>query len=405
VRALLADRTVVTVIALSFVMMFGFGVVVPVLPLFARSFGVDYAGAGLIISSFGLARLVADVFAGPIIDRVGERPAGAGGLALLSLGALMTGMAPNYPAAVVAWGAGGVGSAVVFAAQYSYLLKSVPRHRMARTLGIFYGAFNVGIVAGGFTGGIVARVFDLAAPLFLYSMISAGAAVLYWWSLRRPRPAEPSAEPEPESERAPWVRHAGGVVAELLRVPGFATAVLLNFAYMWMVAAIFDTLVPLFGHDELGMTTTAIGGVFAVATATEFFVLYPVGGLADRFGRKAVLIPSLAGLALSGAALGWSSSVTSFAIMLAVFGIFSGAAGVPPAAVLSDVVPEARSGTAVGTFRFAGDLSFLFAPFATGLVVGTIGFRAGFLLAVLPSVIALGFVLRTEETLRHDESA
>ena len=91
----------------------------------------------------------------------------------------------------------------------------------------------------------------------------------------------------------------------LLRTPGLLTVAVANLAYMWMVAAVFDTLVPLFAQDELGMSTVGIGVVFAVALAAEFAVLYPAGAAADRHGRRAVLVPALAALA---AATGISAS-------------------------------------------------------------------------------------------------
>ena len=53
----------------AFVLMAGFGVVAPILPLFARSFGVGYAAAGGMISAFAAARLAFDLVAGPLIDR------------------------------------------------------------------------------------------------------------------------------------------------------------------------------------------------------------------------------------------------------------------------------------------------------------------------------------------------
>ena len=57
-----------------------------------------------------------------------------------------------------------------------------------------------------------------------------------------------------------------------------------------------------------------------------------------------------------------ASSVSALAILMGAIGFASGFAGVPPAAVLSDVVPESSSGLGVGTYRFAGDLAAVFGP-------------------------------------------
>jgi AAHS family cis,cis-muconate transporter-like MFS transporter len=81
----------------------------------------------------------------------------------------------------------------------------------------------------------------------------------------------------------------------------------------------------------------------------------------------------------------------------------SGTAGVPPGAMLSDVAPTQASGTAVGVLRFCGDLGFTLGPLLAGWSVPALGFRWAFALAAVPTVVALGLILRTPETLRPAE--
>lgn len=390
-RLILADRAVATLIGLALLVMLGVGIVLPVLPLYARSFDVGYAGVGILVGTYALTRLVADVVSGPVIDRIGERVAAASGLFAVACSALLTGLAPTYVLAVVFWAGAGAGSAFVFAAMYSHLLKLVPHERMARTLSVFYGAFNAGVICGGFLAGVIAGWLGLAAPLFVTAGTSLAAALLYLRLLPRQEIV-----PTPNDEVEP--AGASGIVA-VLRTPGIGTALVTNLAYLWMVAAVFDTLVPLFASDELDMSTFGIGAVFAVALVAEFVVLYPAGSAADRLGRRAVLIPALAGLAITTALAGWATTALLFAGAMALLGLASGAAGVPPAAVLSDVVDRERSGTAVGVFRFCGDLGFTLGPLVAGISAGALGFRGAFALAAVPTALALLVVVRSAETL------
>ena len=256
IRLILADRGVRTVILVAFVMMFGAGLVLPILPLFARSFGVGYGGAGVLVSVYALARLATDLASGFVVHRVGERRAGIGGLMLLGVGALATGLAPGYWVAVATWGLAGVGSAVVFAALYSQLLKLVPAHRLARTLSVFYGSFNVAIVAGGFLAGVIAHVLGVAAPLFFTAATALLGALLYL--LFVPHARENAGE-------APVTRLGVGEISRVVRTSGFLMVNVTNLAYLWMIAAVVDTLVPLFARDALGMSTIGIGIVLAVA--------------------------------------------------------------------------------------------------------------------------------------------
>jgi MFS family permease len=396
--SILSDRRVTSVVLVVFIVMAGAGLVLPILPLFARSFGVGYGAVGLLVSAYGLARLVFDLAAGRIVDRLGERVTAAVGLVVVGLGSALTAVAPGFAAAVVAWASAGVGSAIALAALYTRVLRIVPTQQMARTLGLFYGAFNTGFVAGGAASGLVADRFGLAGPLFANAVAVLLAAAL-WLALLPAGGAAPAA-----GERAPAARDAEGRgLARLLRTPGLLPVVVTNFAYLWMVAVVFDTLVPLFASDVLGLSTIAIGVAIAVALATEFVVLYPAGMLADQRGRKPVLVPSLAGLAVATVAVGWATTPLLLGVAMAVLGVMSGAAGVPPGAMLSDVAPTQSSGTAVGVFRFCGDLGFTLGPLLAGWAIPVVGFRWAFALAAIPTAVALALIVRTPETLRPAE--
>jgi MFS transporter, DHA1 family, multidrug resistance protein len=404
IGAILSDRRVTAVMLVVFIVMAGAGLVLPILPLFARSFGVGYGAVGLLVSAYGLARLIFDLVAGPIVDWFGERVTAVGGLAVIALGSALTGIASSFGIAVVTWAAAGVGSAIALAALYTRVLRVVPTQQMARTLGIFYGAFNTGFVAGGAASGLIADRFGLAGPLLANAVVVTLAAVL-WLALipavgrsgpAAGRTAPPGGSPPPD-------RGAGGNLARLLRTPGLVPVVVTNFAYLWMVAVVFDTLVPLFASDVLGLSTVGIGVVFAVALAAEFVVLYPAGSVADQRGRKPVLVPALAGLAVATAAVGWAPTPLLLGVLLAVLGVMSGAAGVPPGAMLSDVAPTQASGTAVGVFRFCGDLGFTLGPLLAGWAIPVVGFRWAFALAAIPTAVALAFIVRTPETLRPAE--
>src|SRR5262245_16545505 len=400
-RTILSDRSVAAVIGLAFLILFGAGLVLPILPLYARSFGVGYAQAGLLVASYSFARLVCDLAAGVVVDRWGERASGAVGLALTTVGALLTGLAPSFPLAIAFWASAGAGSAVVFAAMYSFLLKVVPKDRMGRTLSFFYGAFNGGVIAGALLGGVIAGRFGLASPLFIMAGITFLATVLYFRFVQVERRLPQPAPVGTESTHGAFRLLARSVsrLARVARTPGFGMVMATNLAYLWMVAAIFDTLLPLFARDSLQMSTLGIGIVFSVALAAEFLVLYPAGSLSDRRGRRYVLLPSLAALAVTTVAVGWAESPLGLAVVVALLGVASGFAGVPPAAMLADVIPEHQSGTGVGIFRFSGDLGFTLGPLVAGLTAGALGFPAAFAIAAIPTIAALVLVARGQETL------
>jgi MFS family permease len=399
-RQVLADRSVVAVVLIAFVLMLGNGIVLPILPLFARSFDVGYGAAGLLIAAYGIARIVCDLGAGAVVDRVGERAAGAAGLALMTAFAVLTGVAPAFAAAVVFWGGVGASSAVTQTASYAFLLRVVPRARMARTMGIFFGSFNVGLAAGGFVGGFLADHFGLESPLYAAACLYALAGGLYLIYVPR---FERAARSEP-GDLAGWRRETGQAVVRLLRTPGILAAAVSQLAYLWIFAAVFGTLLALFGQDELGMSASAIGVVFAVSLVVELVVLYPAGSVADRRGRKVVLVPALVGLAVLTAVIGLAGTPIVLGLLVAALAVASGFAGVAPSAMLSDIAPRGQLGMSAGVFRLFGDVGFAAGPLVAGAVAASAGLAEAFAVSALPAVVALAFVLRTPETFHRGQA-
>ena len=402
-RAILSDRAVSTVIGLALLLNLGTGMVLPVLPLYARSYGVDYSQAGLLVAAFYFARLAFDLAAGAVLDRLGVPSAAALGLLILAGGAVLTGLSPVFILAVLCWAAAGAGAAIVWAAMYNGLIRSVPKPRMARALGIFYGAFNGGIVAGGFLGGLIAARLGFGAPLFFLAAIAVALAVLMKTrldgvsapQLGRRLPFAPGSDEGSLGLRSGTLPKA----ATLLRRPGFLASVVSLLANLWLFGAVFSTLVPLFARDELHLSPAGIGVLYAVALAAEFLAYWPAGSWADRRGRRFVLLPALAGSALAAVLVGWAPSAVVFAVLLALVGLASGFAGVPPAAILADVLPENDSATGVAIFRFGGDLGFSLGPLIAGLSAASFGFKAAFAIAGIPALIALLVVGAGRETL------
>src|SRR5919197_1310787 len=165
---IMRDRSFRAVIFGTFVIMLGYGILSPILPLYARSFGVGYGSVGLLNSAFAFARLLFALAAGPLVRRFGERAMVTVGASVVGVSSLLAAKAPNFPALVGLRGAGGAGSSVFFAALMTYLLRTAPKDRVGRVMGTFYGAFNIGMIVGNPLGGFIAHFFGLASPLVFF---------------------------------------------------------------------------------------------------------------------------------------------------------------------------------------------------------------------------------------------
>jgi MFS family permease len=129
-------------------------------------------------------------------------------------------------------------------------------------------------------------------------------------------------------------------------------------------------------------------------------VLFPAGSVADRRGRKHVLVPGLAAMIVGIPLFALVSGLAGFLIGLAFVGVLTGLSGVVPAAMLSDVVPPDASGIATGVFRFTSDLALTLGPLAAGLTAQIFGLRWAIALSVVPAVPALISAVLAPETRR-----
>jgi MFS family permease len=84
---------------------------------------------------------------------------------------------------------------------------------------------------------------------------------------------------------------------------------------------------------------------------------------------------------------------------MALLGVTSGFAGVPPAPMLSDVTPIELKATGVAAFRLVGDIGFVLGPLTAGWTAKHFGFGAAFAVSALPAFVALALVLSISETM------
>jgi predicted MFS family arabinose efflux permease len=309
------------------------------------------------------------------------------GAAVVGATTALAAVAPTFPLLVVFRGAGGAGSAVFFAGLLSFLLRAVPGDRVGRVMSVWYASFNVGIIAGEPFGGVLAHWLGPASTLWVYAGACFVAAVVFSRTIPAVR------RDEPPKDRPRGLRH--------LRFDRpFVTVLLANGAYAWMIAGVYSTLIPLFGHEIVRLSPVGIGIGLAIASATEFAALFPAGAATDRIGRKAVIVPSYALLAASLVLWPLASTPVRYMVGLGIFGLITGYSGVPQAAMLSDLTTEDSQRSAVAAFRFVGDLGFVLGPLVAGFSADRLGYGPAFAISAVPIVVALALLLSIPETLR-----
>ena len=191
VRRRLRERTslprdVLVLGLIAFCVAVGFGVLVPVLPVFARGFGVGNTEVGAVISVFALMRLAVSPFCGRLIAWIGERTVLATGIFIVAGSSGLAGAAQTYPQLLALRGVGGIGSAMFTVSAMSLLLGSVAPQMRGRASGFFQGGFLLGGMTGPAIGGLLALI-SIRAPFFFYAATLAVAGLVGLLLLSRTR--------------------------------------------------------------------------------------------------------------------------------------------------------------------------------------------------------------------------
>lgn len=384
------DADVVLLSFTSFVVMLGASVISPVLPLYAREFGVSYSGAGLLMSAFALGRLPFDYVGGRFADRASPRRLATIGALITAVSALLSGLATSYGWLIAFRALEGIGSAIYVITIMALFARTVPPARMGKAMGFYQSQILLGVSFGPTIGGVVAEMWGMRAPFFVMSASCVVVAVLTY-RLVSPAIPESASSERPRPPVGAVLRHASS--------RSFAFILLLTFLVFGVRAGLRTNLIPLFGEEFGGLSESAIGVILSASAFTNFVVLWHAGSLIDRRGRLRVALPALAVTAVASAGFALSPGFANLMIMSLVLGVAFGYLAPAPAAMAADLTPPALMGTMMGIYRMGGDLGLLLGPVSLGLIAQYFGFAAAFLFAGAFCIAVLLLAAGVPETL------
>lgn len=377
------SRETIVLGVIAFFVMVGFGVVIPVLPVFIRSFNVGYTEVGAVVAAFALARFLVSPFVGKLIAWGGERTILAIGIGIVAASSAMVGLAQTYVEVLVLRGAGGIGSAMFSISAMSLLLATTSADRRGRAVGFYQGGFLIGGMAGPALGGLLA-VISLRAPFFFYAgtLVVAGIVGLLFLKPVSAHAADDSSTPV-----------AAIPFRIVLRDERFRAACIANFASGWSSLGVRSALVPILVVELLHKEELWTGIAFAIAAVAQTLALAPAGTFVDKVGRKPAIIGSYAVAAAVMLAIPFAGNIVVLIVLLSVFGIAAAFMGTAPAAAVGDAA-GVKSGQPVAVFSAISDLGAIIGPLAAGALLDAFSYPAAFGSAVILLAIASVYALR-----------
>jgi MFS family permease len=381
-------------VAVSFVIALGFGIVAPALPTFARSFDVSVTAASIVISAFACMRLAFAPVSGKLVSALGERSVFISGITVVGLSTGACILAADYWQLLVLRSLGGVGSTMFTVSAIALLIRLSPPGLRGRATSLWSSSFLLGSVGGPlFGGGLIA--ISLRAPFVVYAVALFIAAAVAWLFLRRSPVigALPVAEAPALTVRQAWGHRA------------YRAALASSFANGWAVYGVRVSLVPLFVVEVLHRAQALAGVALSVFAAGTVAVLMFSGRLTDFLGRR---LPMLVGLVITGSAtiwLGFTSGVPQFLTTALIAGAGTGLITPAQGATLADVVgSQAKGGPVLAVAQMTADIGAILGPIATGLLVDKLSYPAAFVLTGGISLLAAVIWLRSPETLPRKDA-
>ncbi|MFY9607445.1 MAG: MFS transporter [Blastocatellia bacterium] len=351
-----------------FIDLVGFGIVIPVLPLYAERYGASEATVGLLLATYSAMQFVFAPILGKLSDRVGRRPVLLVSLMGTSLGFLLMGFAPLMPVGFVLFGLAptlvwlfvariidGISGANISTAQ-AYIADVTPPEERSKGMGLIGAAFGLGFIFGPAIGGALSHISPEAPFFFAAAMAAANATALYFLL-----PESLSAEHRSQAQR-------GGLV-EVLEQSGISQlgAVLATYFFSTVAFAMMTATFALFAAHRFKFDEAKTGYLFAYVGVIGAVIQ---GGLLGRlvkmFGDKPLAVTGTAIFAASVFLFPLSQTVT--ALIFASTGFAIGNSLMTPTlnALASKSVSAGLQGRVLGVLSSVASLARIIGPVLGG---------------------------------------
>ena len=346
-----------SVYAPSFLLSFGQGILIPVLPGFAKEEMAASIGLiGLVIAARYIGTMIFDVPAGILVGRIGLRKTMTAGVLLFGIAAIWAGMSPNFSSLMAARLLAGASYALWSISRHSYIAAAVPMDVRGRALAVFGGLSRIATILGPLIGGILAEFVGIRVPFY------AQATVAIFTLLMILVTAKNMVEPQQTGMRRNVFKELGSVIST--HRSDFATAGVAAIALQFLRSG-REFLIPVWG-EEIGLGKDQIGYIATISFAVDSMMFPLVGYSIDRWGRKSTGIPAFLVL---GIAVALIPQTGTFGALLAV-GLLAGLGnGLSSGFVLitgTDLSPKNNPGGFLGVWRFISDTGGASGPVAIG---------------------------------------
>ncbi|HJU35272.1 MAG TPA: MFS transporter [Nitrososphaera sp.] len=305
--------SIIAVSLVSLVVMMGSTMVTPSLTLYAKQdLGANEFLVGAVIAGFAIGRLIFDVPAGFIADKLGLNRTMILGLGILIGASTLAGYASNYWVLLFARLLEGIASSIYVSAAIAFVLLSSDPDKRGTNIGSYQSILMLGPIVGPVVGAPIAEFFGYNAPYFAFAaVIFVAAVIIAIFSRRRKLYINRAEKHEAENRQASMTAYLN-------------TAAIATFGFAFLRSGIYTTGVPLFGYGSLNLSVFDMGIILTMASLSNLISSFFSGRLTQVYGMRK---PLFAAILISGilvAIIPLSTSMFHLLVITTLIGITSG---------------------------------------------------------------------------------
>lgn len=347
----------------------GFGIVLPLLPVYSQNMGASGFLIGVIMAAFSAMQFLFAPWWGRLSDRIGRRPVLLLSIAFSSLSYALFAVASGMTGQAGLWMilisrvAAGICGANISVAQ-AYIADITPPEQRSKRMGLIGMAFGLGFVFGPAIGAVSVKWFGLSGPGWVAAAFSAADFLLALFIL--PESWKPHGLHAPQRPRLSFWAHA-------LHTPKVSLLIWLFFLATFAFTCFETTLGLLVAKNfRLDPTdpndTKTIGLLFAYCGVIGAFVQGgAVGRVVKRMGEARLIAASMALTALSLGPLPFVAGWPGLLLVLALLAVGSSLARPPIFGLLSILTPSHEQGATLGVAQSFGSLARIAGPVFAGV--------------------------------------
>ena len=339
-----------------FIDMVGFGIIIPVLPLYAEHFHATPLQIGWLTGIYSGMQILFTPLLGRLSDRVGRRPVLIVSLAGTALGFLVMGWASSLSLLFLARIIDGATGGNISTAQAYIADVSTPENR-SRSMGLIGAAFGLGFTFGPMIGGILSRI-SYGAPFYFAAALAAVNVVLLYFILPESLSKEYRSQPHERTRLAEVFQHGHARLFGTIVVTYFFT--ITGFAIMTTLFALLTE--KRFGYDarQTGYLFGFIGIISVILQGGS------IGRLVKMFGETALARTGLLFLAASMVLLPLVHTLAMLLVVCGAIAIANGLVNPTLNGLASQMIDRSWQGRALGLMQSAGSVGRLVGPLLGG---------------------------------------